>query len=440
MDKIKRRFLAAVAVLGLAAIFASVNISLSTAQEPKVPDLSDLRDAVKAANKRGENVSEIVTALATLEKSVAKGWTFPMGGRTVPASPELVALRDAVDAAARKGENVEAITKELEMVEKAMTGQALTRPKPQPPVDPPIRPQPFEQQFIRPGLRLGGNINPADLQKARELQLKALEMLAKNQNDAEAMMLLKDAQLLMLRVMQGGGLGGLDLDLNPGIDRLPNRFRLGIRMERLTPIMIEQLGIENGHGIAIAEVIEGSVAAKVGFKTHDIVLEFGGKAVTDAPEDFSRRVNEVKAGEKVDAVVLRKGKKVELKGIELPELPQIAPRLPNIQPRIPEFKAVPRVNVLPDLNDDIQPKVRKPGKGLRDPAINGSFAIKSVQNGVVYQITGTKGDAGPVITGVTIEDGGNVHKADSLEKLPAEYRPTVEKLVNGMQDRAAVRD
>jgi len=350
MNKLKSRFLATVAVLGFAALFASVGVRLSTAQQPKGPDLSDLRDAVKAANKRGENVSEIVTALDALEKSIAKGWTFPMGGRTVPASPELVALRDAVDAAARKGENVEAITKELEILEKAMTGQALTRPKPQPPVDPPIRPNPnpFERPFAQPRIRPGGNLNPADLQKAQELRLRAMELLLKNPNDDEAMKLLKDAQMQMLQAMQGlGALNGLDVDLF-GADRVPNRFRLGIRMERLTPLMNEQLGIENGQGIAIAEVIEGSVAAKVGFKAHDIVLEFAGKPVTDVPEDFSRRVNEVKAGEKVDVVVLRKGKKVEFKGVELPE-PQAAPRRDN----------QPRLQRVPDLPDDARPKVRK---------------------------------------------------------------------------------
>ena len=310
MDKLKSRWLAAAAVLGFAAIFTGIGVRLSVAQDAKVPDLSDIRDAVKAANKRGENVSEIVTALDALEKAVAKGWTFPQAGRTVPPPPQLAALRDAVDAAARKGENVDAITKELEIVEKAMTGQALTRPKPQPVVDPPIRPnpQPFERPFIRPAIRPGVNINPADLQKAQELRMKAVEMLLKNPNDDEAMKLLKESQMLMLQVLQGQALGGaLDLELPLGIDRLPNRFRLGVRMEKLTPLMVEQLGIENGKGIAIAEVIEGSVAAKVGFKTHDIVLEFAGKAVSDVPEDFSRQVLDVKAGEKVDAVVLRKG-------------------------------------------------------------------------------------------------------------------------------------
>jgi len=91
---------------------------------------------VKAASKRGENVTEISKALTALEKFVARGWTGPKSG-TISAPPELTALREAVETAFKKGENVEAISKELQAVEKAMTGQAFVRPEAQPPVDPP---------------------------------------------------------------------------------------------------------------------------------------------------------------------------------------------------------------------------------------------------------------------------------------------------------------
>ena len=47
-----KRFLAATTVLGFAAGFICLGITLSTAQEPKVPDLSDLRDVVKAFRHR----------------------------------------------------------------------------------------------------------------------------------------------------------------------------------------------------------------------------------------------------------------------------------------------------------------------------------------------------------------------------------------------------
>lgn len=374
MQWIEKRLFAAVAVLGLSAVCTGVGVAVATAQEAKTPDLSDLRDAVKAASKRGENVMEIAKALDALEKAVAKGWTFPKPGATVPASPELVALRDAVEAAGRKGENVEGIMTELEALEKAMTGNVLTRPKPAPPVDPvrpefprpdfpirPIRPQPFPvqpfpvQPFpVRPG------VNAADIQKAQDLMRKALEMRLKDPNDPEALKLMKEAQEMLLKAVAGAGLGGIappDFEF-PNIPVQPvQRPRLGIRMERLTPVVMEQLGLEAGVGVAIAEVVEGTVAEKAGFKTHDIIVEFAGKPVSSEPGDLSQRVNDVRPGQKVNAVVLRKGKKVEIKDIELPAVEQLQPRIER-QPLPGKRPAVQPKPALREQLDENQPKRR----------------------------------------------------------------------------------
>jgi S1-C subfamily serine protease len=95
----------------------------------------------------------------------------------------------------------------------------------------------------------------------------------------------------------------------------------------------------------VSGVVPNSVAEKAGIKTHDIILEFAGKPVGGDLEEFTRRVNEVKTGEKVDLVVLRKGKKVEVKGVELPEvqLRPVRPVLPN--PRLD----LPLPGLLPNL-------------------------------------------------------------------------------------------
>lgn len=91
------------------------------ADAPKA-DLSDLKDAVRAADKRGANVEPIKDALAALEKALAKG-------ATEAAPPELAALREAVEAAFKKGERVGGISDELGAVERALTGKAFERPK-----------------------------------------------------------------------------------------------------------------------------------------------------------------------------------------------------------------------------------------------------------------------------------------------------------------------
>jgi PDZ domain len=79
-------------------------------------DLNALKEAVRAADKRGANVEPIKAALAALER--ANG-----------ANAELDALRAAVEAAHRKGENVEAVSDALGAVERALTGKAFERPK-----------------------------------------------------------------------------------------------------------------------------------------------------------------------------------------------------------------------------------------------------------------------------------------------------------------------
>jgi len=386
-----KQLLAAASVLCCAALLLGAGVHLATADEPKPVDLSELRDAIKLATKRGENVDEVRKAFDALEKTVAKGWA-PQTGRTEPPA-ELTALRQAVEEAGRKGENVEEIRKQLEVVEKAMIGRTLTAPKPVPPTDPvqpdPVRPRiprplppvPFPPgDFPMPDLLPGVGIDPAAIQKAQDQMRKAIELMIQNPNDPDARKLMDEAREMMLKAMVGGrggfapGLVLPDIGRVPdfGGVRIPDRFRLGVRMERIPALTAEQLGLEAGRGIAITDVIPGSAAEKAGFKIHDIVLEFAGKPVSDNPEDFARQVEAVKAGEKVDAVVLRKGKKTELKGIELPERPKVIGPVDDLPPGVPPFPFPPQVpnggggQVIPPKGGDPD----KPGPGKPRPVID----------------------------------------------------------------------
>jgi hypothetical protein len=292
------------AVVAVGAVWAGAAL---TAQEPKPVDLTALRDAVARAGRRGENVDDIRAALDALEKAAPR-----LRAERVP--PELQALRDAVDGAARKGEKVEAIAEALLAVETAVAGRSLARPKPEPTPNPgPFPDAPFGLQ-PDPG---AGAIDIQMFDKAMEMRRKALEGIVQNARDPKAVTELQkqlaEANELMKKAVRGGGLArGL-----PGFGRVPERPRLGVRLDRVTPLVAEQLGLDANTGVAIAFVSPGSVAEQVGLKVHDIVLAFAGKPVTDDAEDFIRRVNEAKAGEKIDLVVLRKGKKVDVKGVVL---------------------------------------------------------------------------------------------------------------------------
>ena len=346
------------------------------AKDAKGVDLTALRDAVQSAGKRGENVDEVRKALDAFEKAAPK----PDAGG-VP--PELQALRDAVDAAARKGENVEAVAKELAAVETLVAGKSLAKPKPpEPRPDPeprpgglPLFPNPLNPNLVPGGfpmvpfpLPLNPNLVPGGIDielfnKAMGLRRKANELMMKNPRDPDALKerqkLLAEATELMKAARDGGGIGGiggLPAPLFPDFGRVPDRARLGIRMDRVPPVAAEQLGLEPNTGIAVALVLADSPAEKAGLKIHDIILEFAGKPVTDNAEDFARRVSEIKAGAKVDLVVLRKGKKVEVKGVELPEAnplrvpPQRVPFPVPLQPG-----AVPPDPLVPLPLEPLQP-------------------------------------------------------------------------------------
>jgi hypothetical protein len=379
-----------VGIVHLTPLEAAQPPKAATGGDGKPVDLTALRDAVDAAARKGENVDEVRKALDALEK------TAPKGGRIVTA--ELQALRDAVDAAAKKGENVEAITKELVAVETAVAGRALTKPKPEPqpnaePPNPfqrvprppvgapelpfPILPNPAFPNPLFPNAGGVGGVGGVDRElfnKAMELRRKAMELMLKDPNDAEAQKearkLQEEATELLLKAARGlaaGGAGGgigvmpgfPELGRMPDIGRIPDRARLGIRLERVPPLAVEQLGLEPNTGIAVAMVAAGSVAEKAGLKVHDIILEFAGKAVTDNTDEFITRVNAVKNGEKIDIVLLRKGKKVEVKGIELPAVQPIPrPALPNAAN--PFRKAADALGAPPAPGDPVKPLPAKP--------------------------------------------------------------------------------
>jgi hypothetical protein len=299
-------------------------------KEPKPLDLSALHEAIAAASRRGNNVDAIRTALEAFEKSQPKGKV-----ERVPA--ELQALRDAVDAARRKGENVDGIAKELVAIEVAVVGKSLAKPRPEPRPEPMLPnfgvfPDPPFPILPNPGFGVGG-IDIEMFNKAMALRRKALELRVEKPRDPEAAKeaLKLEAEARELIAQAARNAGGLGFEMV----RIPDRARLGIRIERVPPIAVEQLGLEANTGVAVSFVSPGSAAEKAGLKTHDIVLEFGGKPVTDNTDEFIRRVNDVKTGEKVDLIVLRKGKKVDVKGIELPDVPPrrpVTPQLPRAQP------------------------------------------------------------------------------------------------------------
>ena len=105
--------------------------------------------------------------------------------------------------------------------------------------------------------------------------------------------------------------------------RLPDaQPRFGVQLEKPSAVLAEQLDLKADIGLVIVAVLREMPAEKAGFKKNDILLQWAGKDLPADVEQFQAMIAAAKGGEKIDAVVLRKGKKETIKGIELPAKPR----------------------------------------------------------------------------------------------------------------------
>lgn len=452
-------------VLGVAAVLAGIGFGGrgAAADEPRARDQDRSKDSAKGDARPD----------ARPEKKPPQ---FDPKDVRVGAPPELAALRAAVEDAAKRGEDVDEIRKQLASLERALAGKPWARPQPAP--EPPL---PGAGRGDRGDLRPRGGFgggggfggfgggggafvfpvqpdmrfpfafpagpNPEDVQKMAELIRKATELRLKNPRDPEVEKLLAEARELMQKGMFrpnviAGGFG------NPGLagfgrgdvrDRAVSDSRLGVRLEAVPAVLAEQLGLPRGQGLVVVSVLAVGSAEKAGVKPNDLLLEFAGKPVPGNPAEFRRAVRTMKAGEKVDLVVLRKGKRETIKGVELPEAPR------GDADARGDF-ARPGFNVVPNPFDQRRPE-RDPGarpapeggrrvsNSVQVQVQDGRFTLKAEQNGVKYDVDGTIGEDGkpaPSKILITGADGKTIANETNLDKVPAEHRDRVKRLLGGI--------
>lgn len=95
-----------------------------------------------------------------------------------------------------------------------------------------------------------------------------------------------------------------------------NRSAIGIRLDStpLPQLLVKHLGLKQGQGIRISNVMKNSAADEAGLERDDIVIRFQGKDITD-PAAFTYEVREVGIGKEVplDIIHLGQRKTVTLK-------------------------------------------------------------------------------------------------------------------------------
>ncbi len=82
---------------------------------------------------------------------------------------------------------------------------------------------------------------------------------------------------------------------------------LGVQIQRITPELARSFGLEHERGALVADVIDGTPAAKAGIERGDIIIEFDNKPIAEM-NDLPRIVASTPVGKNVPIKILRKGK------------------------------------------------------------------------------------------------------------------------------------
>ncbi len=93
---------------------------------------------------------------------------------------------------------------------------------------------------------------------------------------------------------------------------------LGVMIQRVTPELAKQFGLEKSEGALVAQVMEDSPAEKAGIKREDIIIEFADKKIHKMTE-LPKIVANTPIGKRVDVKVIRQGREKKLK-VEVAEL------------------------------------------------------------------------------------------------------------------------
>jgi serine protease Do len=150
----------------------------------------------------------------------------------------------------------------------------------------------------------------------------------------------------------GGNIGiGFAIPTNSVKDLLPQlkdkgrvvRGYLGTTVQKITPEISESLGLKQGSGALVADVVKGGPAEKAGIKVGDIITEFDRKEIKDS-SDLPAVVARVAPGTSVQVKIQREGKQLtlpitvgELKDNEVAAAPQESDFGLTVQPLTPDL-------------------------------------------------------------------------------------------------------
>jgi len=89
--------------------------------------------------------------------------------------------------------------------------------------------------------------------------------------------------------------------------------QLGVRVSQVNEDLGSYFGVDEGEGVLVLSVIDESTAEAIGVKAGDVVVEVEGEEIQSAG-DIRESLSDIDDGDEVNVLVVRKKKRVELKG------------------------------------------------------------------------------------------------------------------------------
>jgi membrane-associated protease RseP (regulator of RpoE activity) len=267
----------------------------------------------------------------------------------------------------------------------------------------------------------GAAPNPADLNGLLNLMMRQQQ---------------KQMQILLGQQLELPGAAGPD-----NRAEVAQLKRLGADVKAPDEALADQLDLPRGQGQVVGGVTKDSPAAKAGLRPADVLLELDGKPVPRDEPGLARMLEEIKPNKPVNAVVLRKGKKTEVKGLSLPEAPPLppAPEAPaaapgglggNLQlPALPNFPQLP-VAPLPGVGlgrGGLGPAAGRLRGGLGGVPAN--FTVSYQEGALSIEISGTVANGVATPSEITIRDGEKLVRVVGIDQVPEEYRDKVKDLL-----------
>ncbi len=178
---------------------------------------------------------------------------------------------------------------------------------------------------------------------------------------------------------------------------------VGIGLQDLTPELMTAFNLKEKEGALISQVLPESPAEKAGLKTGDIVVELDGKKIKNG-QDVVREVLKRQVGQKIQLVVMREGKRVEV-SVTTAQMPAETERKGAQPPK--EWFGLKVSPVTPDV-----------AKELGLPKAEG-VVVEGVEPGSAAQQTGLrKGDVILEVNRQKIRDEKDYRNA--MEKIKAD--------------------